>query len=213
MSTSKNNHRPRVARMPDKVSVKSRQDRSILVQSNAPSCLIWQAHPSLKDAGEALVQAGLDLANREKKVQQLLAQAETARRELLSLRIAWDGRFTVYASCVEARARKPEDVTNLALPLREEASYELAPPRAVTARYDLEEKLLRILVKRPPGDFGCRIEISPDPVSADSFQAIPGVGARAAIPGLPPGEYWVRALMIGPTGFSAYSPLVFVRVP
>jgi hypothetical protein len=212
MSESRNNHRPRVARTPDKATLKSRRDRSSVVQKTAPSSPIWKTEPSVKAAGEALIQAGADVAAREARLLQLTSVAETARQKVISLRITWDERFAAYASSVESRAVKPEDLTNLGLPLLEESAYPLAPPLDVTVRYDLAASVIRILVKRPPGDHGCRIEISPNPVAPDSYKEIPGDGARRTVAGLPPGGYWIQAAMVGPEGLSAYSPPVFVRV-
>lgn len=208
---SKNNHRPRASRGPDKVNVKSREDRSILVGNNAPSSQLWQG--DVKAKGETLIKSGLDLVAGEKLAQSLRAQAESAEKEVVTLTIAWDEHFTLYAGEVELAATKPEDVTKLGLTLLEEQSYELAAPLSVTVRYDLITSQIRILVRKPPGNFGCRIEISPNPIVPGSWMALKGLGARRALSGYASGGWWVRALMCDMEDESEYSQPVFVMVP
>lgn len=158
MSKSTNNHRPRVSRGADKLSDELRKERSLIVKGTAVNCPAWLAHPGLGDAGEDLIQAGLDLGAGETLALQLTAQAETARKALVTLRVAWDEKYDIYAGNGELYAFKPQDLMALGLPVLEEASYKLAPPLGVTARYDLTEALIRIMVQKPPGDFRCQVE-------------------------------------------------------
>src|SRR5689334_23231579 len=144
---SENNHRPRAARGADKHSTKAREDRSKLVKNNAPNSSLWGG--DVKTSGEALVQAGADLAAGLALATSLRQQAETADKEVRSLRIAWDERFGVFAGNVEIVAVKPEDITGMALPLLVEQSYKLAPPVSVTARYDALTAEIRIFVRKP----------------------------------------------------------------
>jgi hypothetical protein len=211
MSDSESNHRPRVAREKDKVSDKARCDRSELVENVAKKNEIWQSSKDLQEAGEALIAAGKDLSAREKKVQSLLAQVVTARKEVVTARIQWNLTFEVYASHTEVVARKPEDISNLALPVLEKAVNHLAPPIAVKATFNRKTRVFHV-VHQPPGRAQCRIEISPDPMTPDSFVALKGKGARRALEGYPPGRWWVRALMFDSENESAYSPLVCVEV-
>src|SRR4051812_11392994 len=96
MSTqSKNNHKPRAARGPDKHSIKAREDRSELVKNNAPSSPLWVG--DVKSSGEALVQAGVDLTAGVALAASLRAQADDADKETLSLQIAWDERYNAFA--------------------------------------------------------------------------------------------------------------------
>jgi hypothetical protein len=195
------------------LTVKSREDRSTVVKNTAVSSPLWQLNADLKSSGTALVQAGIDLAAGESLLQSLLSQADAAEKEVASLRITWDERFNVYAGNAELAAIKPEDITNLGLTLLEESSYKLAPALAVTARYDLITSHIRILVRKPPGAFGCRIEISPNPIVPGSFQPLKGHGARRAVPGYPPGSWWVRAVITDNESESDPSPPVFVTIP
>jgi hypothetical protein len=213
MNPSKNNHRPRVTRGDDKLTVKSREDRSILVKNTASNSLFWQVRPEVKFSGEALIQAGSDLVDGEKLVQSLRSQTEAAEKQVVSLKIAWDECFNVYAGYAERVAIKPEDITNLGLSLLEEGSYQLAPPVSVSARWDVLTNQIRIQVRKPAGSFGCRIEISPNPITPTSFLALKGKGARRALSGYASGGWWVRALMFDNENESEYSPPVFVTVP
>jgi hypothetical protein len=212
VNPSQNNHRPRAARGPAKLTVKSREDCSILVKSTAPNSAQWMADPVLQTAGTALIQAGVDLSAGEKLVQALKSQVDSAEKGVVTLKIAWDEHFNVFAGRAELNAVKPEDITNLGLTLLEESSYKLAPAISVAVRYDILTKHIRILVHKPPGNFGCRIEISPNPIAPGSFQALKGLGARRALSGYAPGGYWVQATMIDMEDESETSPPVFVTV-
>jgi hypothetical protein len=212
MSESENNHRPRVAREKHKASDKARCDRSKLVETVAKNSEIWSSSKEIQSAGEALIAAGEDLAARELKVRSLLAQVASARKEVVTARVRWNGRFEVYASNAELIARKPEDLANLALIALEKAVNHLAPPIAVKVTFNRKTRLIHIVVHQPPGRAHCRIELSPDPVTPDSFKALEGGGARRALAGYPLGRWWVRALMYDTENESAYSPLVCVEV-
>jgi hypothetical protein len=203
---SLNNHKPRAARSPDKRSLKSREDRSELILSTATNCPLWAG--DVKASGENLIMAGLELAAGEGLVQSLRAQLESAEKQVLSLTIAWDERFNVYAGNVEIVAVKPQDVTNLALLLLTEASNKLAPPVSVTAKFDVLTGRVRI-----PGNFACRIEVSANPITATSWVALKGKGARRAISGYPSGGLWIRALLSDNENESDYSQPVYVLVP
>jgi hypothetical protein len=210
MAQSTNNHRPRAARAVDKVSLKAREDRSVLVGNTGPACLLWQANAGLAAAGGELVQAGVDLAAAAKAAQVLAAALETARQEMIALRIAWDEQYYVYVTSVELYATTPGDITALGLALLDEAAYKLGPPD-VTARYDRVEGLIRLHVKGA-GRFKCRIEVSSDPLTPGSFQALVGNTARRALAGYPPGGYWVRAALLSAGDQSDFSEPVFVLV-
>jgi hypothetical protein len=218
MAQSKNNHRSRVARSQDKVSTKSREDRSTVVGGTAPTSPIWMSHPAVQSAGTALIQAGIDLAAKEKEIQQLDAQLQTANSKVTSLRITWDEKFNVYAGHVELRARKPEDISALGLVWLDEATYALAPPLGLTARYDRNAGLIRALVERPPGERKCRVEISPNPIVLPapgvpgSYKEVKGDGARRTLAGYPPGGYWLRAAIVDAEAMSSYTAPVFVMV-
>jgi hypothetical protein len=208
---SKNNHKPRAARGIDKRTLKARQDRSELIKSTGAQSPLWVGEVKL--TGEALIQAGIDLGMGEKLAQSLRIQADSAEKELLSLQIIWDERYGIFAGTAEIAAVKPEDLTNLALPLLEEQSYKLAPPVLVTVKYDLITAEIRIHVRTPPGSFACRIEISPNPMTPTSFVALKGKGTRRALSGYASGGWWVQALMYDNENESDYSPPVFVMVP
>jgi hypothetical protein len=208
---SLNNHKPRAARSPDKRSLKSREDRSELVLSTAANSPLWVG--DVKASGENLILAGLELAAGEALVQSLRTQMESAEKQLLSLTIAWDERFNLYAGNAEVLAVKPQDITNLALPLLEETTNKLAPPVSVSARFDVLAGLIRLLVRKPPGNFACRIEVSPNPITPTSWVAVKGKGARRALSGYPSGGLWIRALLSDNENESDYSQPVFVMVP
>ena len=208
---SKNNHRPRVSRGPDKDTIKSRQVRSTVIQQNATNSALWVG--DVKSKGEALILAGDDLGAKAALVHGLRGQLESAEKELLTAKIEWDERYTVYAGEVELVAVKPEDITKLGMSVLEEQSYTLLPPLAVTVKYDPLAARIRILVRKPPGHFGCRIEISPNPVAPGSFVALKGWGARRAVAGYTSGTWWVRALMFDSDNESEYSLPVSVVVP
>jgi hypothetical protein len=208
---SLNNHKPRVARSPHKRSLESREDRSELVLSTAANSPLWVG--DVKVSGENLVMAGLELAAGEALVQSLRTQMESAEKQLLSLTIAWDERFNLYAGNAEVLAVKPQDITNLALPLLEETTNKLAAPVSVSARFDVLTGLIRLLVRTPPGSFACRTEISPNPMTPTSFVALKGKGTRRALSGYASGGWWVQALMYDNENESEYSPPVFVMVP
>jgi hypothetical protein len=73
--------------------------------------------------------------------------------------------------------------------------------------------VLRLLVRKPPGNFACRIETSPNPITPTSWVAVKGKGARRALSGYPSGGLWIRALLSDNENESDYSQPVFVMVP
>src|SRR5689334_12509716 len=115
MSQSENTHRLRVARGPVKESITTRSGVTSVVKSKGANNALWQQHKNLKEAGEALVQAGEEMGASEKAAAIAEADALAARQLAVSKRIAFDGRFNVYADIAEIVAEKPEDLTNLGL--------------------------------------------------------------------------------------------------
>jgi len=185
----------RAARDIDKKSAETRQYRSDLINSTASSGPIWQANRNVADAGKNVISAGKDLVAKEKAAAALEAQAATARQEVVTLTKAWDTLFNIYAGNVELVAVKPEDIKSCALVVLDVTVNTFAGPLDVIVKYDVLAALIRINVKAPPGEYRCRIEISPDPITPGSFIELKGHGARRALAGYPPGGYWVRAAM------------------
>jgi hypothetical protein len=213
MSQSKSNNTPRVARGPDKQTVEARVARSGVVDGKAKNGPIWAVNQDLAMAGLALIQAGVELEGGDKLAATLEVEASSKRQEAVSLRITWDDRFRIYAASVELWAVKPEDVTNLGCLLLDEASYKLVSPLGLTARYDLATSEIRIVVRKPPGNFDCYIEISPNPATPGSYQELPGKGAKRALAGYAPGVWSVRAAMVSNDDQSDFTPPVLVMVP
>lgn len=209
---SQNNSKIRAAKEADKASGEAREKRSGLIESEAKNSPIWQANQVLQDVGKEVVVAGEDLAANRKLVHSLEAQLATARKSTVTLTQDWDDAYNVYVSTAEALATKPEDLTALALTVLEKSTHVLVPPLGVDVKFDAKANLIRIVVKRPPGEHKCRIEISPDPVAPGSFKEIKGNGARRALAGYTPGGYWIRAAMIDAGDQSDFSPPVFVQV-
>jgi hypothetical protein len=213
MSQSENNNKPRVARSADLETIDTRVARSSVVGGKAQGGALWLAHADLEAAGYLLIQAGIDLSVGEKAALLAETNARAARQGASTLRIVWDDRFGVYAGHVECVAIKPEDVTNLGCLLLDEVSYQLAPPSGLSVKFDVTGQVIRVWVHMPPGNFGCRIEVSPEPMVAGSFALQKGKGVRRALPGFAAGKWWVRAASVGDAGLSAYTVPVMVIVP
>ena len=202
----------RVTKGAVKDSVTARTDAGKVIDTNAPNSAILTAHADVKAAEGNLVAVNTKLDDKYKLVKSLEAELATEKGALLDLTVEWDSSYDVYVSTARLYCLTDQDAKSLGLPAAGPATYVLAPPIGVTARFDAKLGLLRIHVKRPAGLKAVRLEISPDPMTATSFKALDGEGATAKLAGYAPGTYWVRAAMIRARQLSAYTTPVSVVV-
>ncbi|MFT3765376.1 MAG: hypothetical protein QM820_07670 [Minicystis sp.] len=196
----------------DKKSVDTRIDRGVIVADVAPNNPAVQSSPALKTSAAALVQAGADLKAREERVTVLRNQLEVAGRDLEAQIAVYDAAYDSWAAHVENTAGSPEEAAALGMSVLEKNEYTLAAPLGITAHYDAAKGLLRIHVRRAPGMRACRIEVSVEPIGPTTWQELPGNGARAAVSGLAPGLYWVRAASVVAGARSTFTGPVSVMI-
>jgi hypothetical protein len=180
----------------DKLSIKTRTDRANVVGKMAPATPLYQSDPFFKDTVDKLVQSGVDLGNAESEVVQLEAALVKARSSLDARRGAFDKAHGLCATHVETHSDKPEDVHGLGFGVLVKTAQVFAPPVNIEARYDAAKDVLRIHVIYTSGQHQCAIEISPDPVTPDSYKRLDGTGVTQALSGYAPGTYWVRAASV-----------------
>ena len=177
----------------EKVSVKRRTDLAGLISKQMTTSEFVQAHPEVSAACQTMVTCGSELADANAAViaaKVVLVQAESA---LARKTTAYDGALSVLAAHTEHLAESEGDVQSVGLTVLNRASYHLAPPLAVEARYDITKNLVRVNVRLPPGAQGCVTEISTDRADPTKWQRLKGMGARRALSGYAPGTYWIRA--------------------
>lgn len=191
--TAKKDPTPLVDRGAVKLGIKERTDCSALVESKAASSPIWAAHPDLQDAGKALIAAGADLSGADLAFQGALKVVETTRDTRETKLIAWNSEFDLYATLVEKYSKKAEDLSALALSALSRTEYPLVAPIKIDLRYDRTLYLIRVHVHLPEGLEACEIEMSPDPITATSWQRLVGHGAKRTVKSPTPGTWWFRA--------------------
>jgi hypothetical protein len=196
----------------DKRSLLARTSRAATIGINGPNSAVWQAHSELQTAGNALVAAGVALAESQARLAALEGQIDAARNAVAAQVASYDTAYAVYVAHVETHAGKPDEVPALGLTLLAKASYALAAPLAVVPTYDVVKGQITINVQRAPGINHCVVEISPDPAGPNTWTRLPGFGGRKKLTGYAPGTYWVRAASARANAFSDFTGPVSVIV-
>ncbi len=197
----------------DKLSIKSRVDRAGVVAKLTPNSSLFQAEPSLQQAGAKVITAGTELATADAAVMSVEAQLATARKARDAKQAAFDSAFSVYVVNAATLAESPEDAASLGLPVAAaKASFPVAPPVDVQVSFDPVKEVVRILCKHAPGMHACVVEMSPDPAGPSTWKRLDGIGARHVVSGVAPGTYWVRAAGARASKHSAFTNPVAVIV-
>jgi hypothetical protein len=195
-----------------KESIKTRRDAGGVVATNAPNSPILQQNADVKQTADELIAVSKDLDARDIKVKALENELAAERGALANLTVDWDAQYDVFVYTARKYCKTDEDAEALGLSAVGQAVYALAMPTSVSAAWDIMSKLLRIHVTRAKGLRSVRLEISPDPITATSFQEIEGDGANAALSGFLPGTYWIRAASVRARERSEFTTPVSVIV-
>ncbi|MFT3766783.1 MAG: hypothetical protein QM820_14900 [Minicystis sp.] len=177
----------------DKETPKTRSNRAKGIGATAPSSPIYQSQPEVKSACDTVVTLGAEIVAREEAVQaaELLLIKERSARDAKV--VEYDAAYDVCTSLIEKHAKKPEDVQGLGLGVLDRASYGMAPPIGVRARFDAAKNVISIRVELAPGMRTCVTEISATASEPRTWKRLPGVGSRPTLSGYAPGTYWIRA--------------------
>ena len=180
----------------DKVSIKTRSDRAVIVGKMATVTPLYQSDPFFKDTVDKLVHAGQDLDSADAVVTQLEAELIKARSTRDVQRSAYDKAHGLCSISVETHSARSEDVHGFGFAVQSRATQVFAPPASVEARYDAAKGVIRIHAHYASGHHQCAIEISPDPVGPGSYKRLDGSGVTQTLAGYAPGTYWVRAATV-----------------
>ena len=179
-----------------KGSVKKRIDAGAVIATNAPTSAILTANQDVATAANNLIAVNTKLDAKDTKVKALDLQLGTERGALANLVVDWDAAYDVFVAVSRKFCLTAEDAKGLGLAAMGLTAYVLAMPLAVLVKYDVVKELIRIHVKRAPGQHDVHIQISPDPITATSWVDLEGRGVTAALAGYAPGTWWVRAASV-----------------
>jgi hypothetical protein len=195
-----------------KATIATRTAAGGVIAEVAPTSPIFINNSDVQQAEGALVTLSTDLDARATKVKALELELDAERAGLANLLVDWDAGYDVFVSTARLYCATAEDAKALGLPAAGVASYLLVPPVAVLARWDARLGAILIRVQRAPGLRGLRIEVSPSPITATSFQALEGNGALATLHGYAPGTWWIRAASVRARARSEFTAPVAVIV-
>jgi hypothetical protein len=204
--------KPRADYDSDKATVEKRKTRAQQVGKVGPSSPIWQAQPTVQDLGNKLVTAGALLGDDEKQIGEYDQKAAQARTKLQGDIVSFDALLNAYLSASEHFSTTVEELQGLGAAEGTETSYDIAPPREVTAKFDPVAGRVNVRVKCAPGMDRSRIEIASSQAMTTDLRQLPGDGARQSIQNLPPGTYWVRAAHVRAAEISPFTGPVAVIV-
>jgi hypothetical protein len=105
----------------------------------------------------------------------------------------WDTTFDVLVSVAGKHCLTDADGASLGMPVRNRASYPLAIPLGIELKQDFKKHLLRLHVQKAPGMRLAVVQISHDPITATSWEDLPGGGLVREIQSPTPGLLWARA--------------------
>ena len=196
----------------DKDSARKRSERAKGIGATAPSSALYNGHPEVKTACDAVVTLGADIEAREEAVQAaelVLINARSVRDAKLS---EFDAAYDVCTSQIERVATSPAEVSSLGFVVLDRGSYEMAPPVAVHARFDAAKDAIRIQIEMAPGMRACVTEISADAAEPRTWKRLPGGGIRPTVSGVRPGTYWIRAASVRASEESEFTEPVAVIV-
>jgi len=202
----------RIDRGVDKLSTQARIDRGTQMGKAIPTSTLYTSVLPVKAACDTVVLAGTALATANTAATAAELAAATAR----SLRDIKQGTFdTVNAICittVEHYATTPADIQGVAYVLLIPNNNGLAMLSGMTVRFDPVLGLVDIEMKHPAGVTRCLLEVSPDPVTATSWQRVSGDGLRRKLSGYAPGTYWFRAATMRASAQSPFTTPISVVV-
>jgi hypothetical protein len=195
----------------DKKTIKVRADRAAVLASAVKAPFV-QAHPALLTACQDLIAAS-DAMKVADDAHTVADAALTAARGVRESKVtAYDAAYDVCIAQVQQCAAAPEDVQSLGFAVFSPASYALAAPVSVQAKFDPARNLVVVYVERAPGTRVCAVEVSQNPADAASWQRLPGHGALRKLPGYAAGTHWFRAASLRATEQSAFTDPVSVIV-
>jgi hypothetical protein len=196
---------------PDMVDADSRITRGVQIASQSKQSAL-ASDPEMKPALDAVIQDTVDLKKEVDDYNVSMAAFKKARSALFAGIAAWDGSYRMLVAAAEKHCTTADEGTGLGLVVRGKTSYPLVPPLSVAFTQDLEKGLLRIHVKRAPGMRVVSVEMSPDPMTPESWSELAGSGARHTVKTPTPGLWWVRAASRTAKGKSEFTTPVSLLV-
>lgn len=196
----------------DKEDIASRIARAANVRTTAPKSAIYQNDPEVKSCCDRLVTCGTKVATLAESIETSTLALAKLHSEQIAAVVDYDAAHKVAVGHVEQRATKPEDVQGLGFEVADRTSHDIAPPVAVSVKYDRAKKDIGVRIKRAPGMKHCVTEISDNAVEPRVWTRLPGLASVRKIGNLAPGSYAVRAASVRATEESVFTTPVFVIV-
>lgn len=169
-----------------------RADCGTGIGAHAPNSTLYQ-DPEVKPAVDNVTKRTGELSSALNDFTKARLGYIKARAALIQVVGNWDTEFDVLVSVATKHCSTQADAAALGMPLREPASHELQVPISVTVKQDFKTRVLRIRVKRAPGMRTTVIQVSRDPVTATSWEELPGDGVLRDVENPAPGVWYVRA--------------------
>jgi hypothetical protein len=177
-----------------KMDTGSRIQLAALIAQFAPQSAVYAANPLLKEAVDAVLQAGvtLDAASKDTDAQKQAYLASIVIRDTVQ------GQFDAHAAVLKASAQNvcktEQDIQSLGLHRRpaKAAPAPLVPPKVIIAQPGKEKGSISVHALRMPGLTKYVAEICDGPTPGN-FQPLPGTTARRTLVGYVSGQqYWIR---------------------
>jgi hypothetical protein len=196
----------------DKKDIESRLKRKEALKGTLLTSPAIQTRPDLMVEIQTLVSIGDDLAGRDAKVKKLAEEHAIAEADRDQTTSQYDTQHRVCVRLVEKYSTSPEEARGMGFLPLEKATNLLAIPLGIVAKYDDDQKMLRVRINMPPGMESAHLEISTNPTDEASWKRVKGQGLRRRLLGYPPGTYWLRARSVVAEDESEFCAAVSVVV-
>lgn len=197
---------------PDKASETKRYTRGVKVTNQAPGSQLCEQYPDLKAAADAVIKDTGSLKTAMDACSTAAAAFKAARTALSSAVVQWDGTYNVFITTGEKYARTANDVASIGGEPRGKTIYPLAMPLSVDFTWNRQMDQLRVHVRRAPGMRMITVQLSPSPITPESWYELDGSGAVHIVPSPAKGTWWARAQSRTAKGKSEFTSPVSVIV-
>jgi hypothetical protein len=195
-----------------KSTVTTRITAGTKVASTAPKSAVYQSVAVVKQAADDVSTTTAALQTSNENVVTAEAALAAARSVRDATILTFDTKYELFATTVEANVTTEQEVTGLGATLAARTLHPLEAPLGVKVTYDDAKGLIKVRVTPAPGLRQVVLEMSAEPITATSWETLPGYGLRRSLSGYAAGTYWLRVASMRKSQQSAFTAPVSVVV-
>jgi hypothetical protein len=204
-------HKVNVLRVDLKLSglgIGERLTLASLVATVAPQSSVYGANPAVQSAVDKAIQSGVALEETVTDMRNMEMKLAAAKATVAATQAQFDKDMLCLKSVVEANCKTEVELNGVGFNRRapKAAPGALVAPVSIVFKPGKEKGSMVATARRVGRVSTYAAEISANPVGPDTWQPIPGVGARRTLTGyVSGGTYWLRFRSVRATAESAWS--------